>query len=58
MFTHIKTAFVSLLGLIGLIFFFVGIFLDVYNFMVGLVIAIVFWASSGILAKYWGVKKE
>ena len=56
--TNAKRAYVSLLSLIGLIFLLVGIFLDVYDFVVGLIIAIVCWVGSGILAKYWGVKKE
>jgi uncharacterized membrane protein len=52
-----KKAYVSLLGLIGLIVLLVGLFLHVYDFMLGLIIAIVLWIGSGILARYWGVKK-
>jgi hypothetical protein len=53
-----KRAYVSLSGLIGLIALLVGIFLHVYDFGVGLIIAIACWVGSGILAKYWEVKKE
>ena len=53
-----KTAYVSILSLIGLIILLVGLFTDAYDFIVGLIIAIVCWSGSGILAKYWGVKKE
>ena len=48
----------SLLSLIGLIFLLAGILLDIYDFVVGLIIAIACGVGSGILAKYWGVKKE
>ncbi len=51
-----KTTYISLLSLIGLIVLLIGLFL--HEFMLGLIIAIVLWAGSGILAKYWGVKKE
>jgi len=56
--TNAKKAYISLLGLLGLVVLLVGLFLDVYDFMLGLIIAIVLWVGSGILAKYWGVKKE
>jgi multisubunit Na+/H+ antiporter MnhF subunit len=54
-----KIAYVSLLSLLGLVFLLVGIFYtSVYDFTIGLILAIVCWAGSGILAKYWGVKKK
>jgi len=53
-----KRAYISILSLIGLIILLVGLFTDAYDFMIGLIIAIVCWAGSGILAKYWGVKKK
>ena len=52
-----KRAYVSLLGLIGLIILLVGLFTPAYDFMIGLIIAIACWVGSGILARYWGVKK-
>jgi multisubunit Na+/H+ antiporter MnhF subunit len=55
---NVKNTYVSLLGLIGLIALLVGLFTNVYNFTIGLIIAIVLWVGSGILARYWGVKKE
>jgi hypothetical protein len=53
-----KRAYISILSLIGLIILLVGLFTDAYDFMIGLIIAIACWTGSGILAKYWGVKKE
>ena len=55
--TNAKRAYVSLLGLIGLIILLVGLFTLAYDFIIGLIIAIVCWVGSGILARYWGVKK-
>lgn len=53
-----KTVSISVIGLVGLVVLLMGIFTDAYGFIVGLIIAIVCWAVSGILAKYWGVTKE
>ena len=52
-----KKAYVSILSLVGLLFLLLGIF-TALDFFVGLIIAIVLWVGSGILARYWGVKKE
>jgi len=52
-----KVAYVSLIGLVGLIVFLVGLFTPAYGFLVGLIIAIACWVGSGILAKYWKIKK-
>ena len=53
-----KRAYISLLGLIGLVILLVGLFTEAYDFMIGLIIAIAIWVGSGILARYWGVKKD
>ena len=50
-----KIAYVSLLSLVGLIALLVGIF--ILRFAVGLIIGIACWVGSGILAKYWELKK-
>jgi len=52
-----KKAYVSIMSLVGLVFLLVGIFTPL-DFTIGLIVAIVLWIGSGILAKYWGVKKE
>ena len=53
-----KNAYVSIFSLVGLIVLLVGLFTDAYGFMIGLIIAIVCWVGSGILRRYWGVKKD
>jgi uncharacterized membrane protein YiaA len=52
-----KIAYVSLLSLVGLIVFLVGLFTAAYGFWVGLIIAIACWVGSGILGRYWEIKK-
>jgi hypothetical protein len=52
-----KKAYVSIMSLVGLAFLLVGIFTP-FEFTIGLIVAIVLWVGSGILGKYWGVKKE
>lgn len=52
-----KVAYVSLLGLVGLIVLLVGLFTAAYGFFIGLIIAIACWVGSGILAKYWEIRK-
>ena len=52
-----KTLIVSLLGAIGLIILLLGIFNVIY-FWWGLLIALIIWILTGVLAKYWGVKKK
>lgn len=52
-----KIAYVSLIALVGLLVLLVGLFTPAYGFFVGLIIAIACWVGSGILAKYWEIKK-
>ena len=52
-----KIAYVSLIGLVGLIVLLVGIFTPL-SFGIGLIIAIACWVGSGILVKYWEVNKK
>ena len=52
-----KIAYVSLLSLVGLIVLLVGLFTAAFGFFVGLIVAIACWVGSGILAKYWEIKK-
>ena len=56
--SNAKRAYISLLSLIGLIILLVGLFTPAYDFIIGLIIAIAIWVGSGILGRYWGVKKE
>lgn len=52
-----EIAWVSLISLVGLIVLLVGLFTAAYGFLIGLIIAIACWVGSGILAKYWEIKK-
>ena len=52
-----KRAYISVMSLLGLIILLLGIFTRL-DFFVGLILAIALWAGSGILGRYWGVKKE
>ena len=52
-----KRAYISILSLLGLIILLLGIFTPL-DFFVGLIIAIALWVGSGILGRYWGVKKD
>jgi len=44
--------------LVALAVLLIGLFTAAYEFMIGLIIAIIIWVGSSILARYWGVKKE
>lgn len=52
-----KIAYVSLLSLVGLILFLVGLFTTAYGFFTGLIVGIACWVGSGILGRYWEIKK-
>jgi len=52
-----KIAYVSLLSLVGLILLLVGLFTAAFGFFVGLIAGIACWVGSGILARYWEIKK-
>ncbi len=52
-----KRAYISVMSLLGLVILLLGIFTPL-DFFVGLIIAIALWVGSGILARYWGVKKD
>ena len=53
-----QKAYASLFGVVGLAVLLVGLFTAAYDFMLGLVIAIVIWAGGGILGKYWKDKNR
>ena len=54
--TNAKRAYISALSALGVIILLFGIFAPL-SFWVGLIIAIACWIGSGILGRYWGVKK-
>jgi len=53
-----KRAYISIMSLLGLIVLLLGIIITELDFFVGLILAIALWVGSGILGRYWGVKKE
>lgn len=53
-----KNALVALLGGIGFIFLFAGIFLPELEFMYGLFAALACWILSGVLKAYLGLGKK
>ncbi len=55
--TNAKRAYVSILGALGVIILLVGIFTEL-DLTIGLILAIACWIASGILGRYWGVKKK
>ena len=52
-----KELIVGPLGVAGVVVLLVGLLAETYEFMLGLVIAIGIWLVSGLLARYWGVRK-
>lgn len=52
-----KRAYISVMSLLGLIVLLLGIFVTTFDFFIGLILAIALWVGSGILGRYWGVKK-
>ena len=53
-----KRAIVGLVGGLGLIFLLIGALTDVYRTVIGVIIMFVCWLLAGVLARYWGLKKE
>ena len=53
-----KRAIVGRLGGMGLIFLLIGAMTHVYATTTGVIIMFVCWLGSGVLARYWGLKKE
>jgi putative flippase GtrA len=52
-----KEAVIKLMGGIGIIVLLTGLFTSLYPFTTGLLISIAIGILTGVLAKYWGVKK-
>lgn len=56
--TNAKRAIVALIGGLGLIFILLGAIGDVYPTSTGVIIMFGCWLIAGVLAKFWGLKKE
>ncbi len=48
---------VSIMGLVGLVVLLVGVLTPYFPWPWWLIVALIFWIGSGILGRYWGVKK-
>ena len=53
-----KTSIVDLLGAIAFIIVLVGLFTDFYDFVHGLLIAIIIVILTGVIKKYWRVDQN
>jgi len=53
-----KRAIVGLIGGLGLIFLLIGALAHVYPTTTGVIIMFGCWLVAGVLAKFWGLKKE
>jgi len=53
-----KRAIVAFIGGLGFIFLLLGAIGHVYATTTGVIIMFVCWLVAGVLAKYWGLKKE
>ena len=53
-----KRAIVGLIGGLGFIFLLLGAIGDVYATTTGVIIMFCCWLVAGVLAKFWGLKKE
>ena len=56
--TNAKRAIVGLIGGLGLIFLLIGALAHVYSTTTGVIIMFGCWLVAGVLAKFWGLKKE
>ena len=53
-----KRAIIGLIGGLGFIFLLLGVIGDVYPTTTGVIIMFGCWLVAGVLAKFWGLKKE
>jgi hypothetical protein len=56
--TNAKRAIVALIGGLGFIFLLLGAVGDVYPTSTGVIIMFACWLVAGVMAKFWGLKKE
>jgi len=53
-----KRAIVGLVAGMGLILLLVGALAHVYDTVIGVILMFVCWLVAGVLARFWGLRKE
>jgi len=56
--TNAKRAIVGLVGGLGLILLLIGAVTHVYDTVIGVILMFACWLVAGVLAQFWGLKKE
>ena len=53
-----KRAIVGVLGGIGIVMILLGVLAHVYATTTGIIIAVCCWITSGVLERYWGLRRK